>query len=226
MKKLIIVGLGETACIAYEYFQQSSSVQIVGFAINRAYHNVTIFQGLPVYVLEDFPQLHNSNDYVFFVAISGGRCNQDRTRVFNFVVNTLNADCINYISKFSNVATSCKIGTNNLIMEMASLQYNITLGSNCIVWNAVQICHSSTIGDNVYLAPNAVICGFCKIGNNTYIGANVTVINNVTIGANCFISAGLLIKKDIPDNTLVKSNGDFVYDIDISKFDSNNFYKV
>lgn len=224
MRKLIIVGLGETSCIVHECFKELPGVQVVGFAVNKAYHRVDIFQELPVYVLEDFILNHNSSDYVFFVALSGGRCNQDRAKIFNFINDILELKSINFISKFSHVASSCKIGVNNLIMEMSSLQHNVKIGSNCIVWNGVQICHSSTIGNNVYLSPSTVVCGFCKIGNNTYLGARVTVINNITIGANCFISAGLLIKKNIPDNTLVKSNGEFIFDIDLSKFNNNNFY--
>ncbi|RTL12775.1 MAG: acetyltransferase [Neisseriaceae bacterium] len=224
MKKLIIVGLGETACIAYEYFKQLSDIQIVGFAVNKVYLSVDIFLQLPVFVLEDFLFSKDSSDYIFFVAMSGGRCNQDRAKVFNFVYNNLKLECINFISKFSHVAKSCKIGINNLIMEMSSLQYNVTIGSNCIIWNGVQICHSSLIGNNVYLAPGSVVCGFSKVGDNSYIGAGVTVIENITIGSNCFISAGLLVKKNIPDNTLVKSNGEFVSNIDITKFNSKNFY--
>lgn len=224
MRKLIIIGLGETACIVHEYFKQYHDVQIVGFAVNKDYHCVDTFQELPVYALEDFVLDHNSSDYVFFVALSGGRCNQDRSNVFSFITSKLKFDCINFISKFSYVASSCRLGVNNLVMEMSSLQYNVQVGSNCIIWNSVQICHSSIIGDNVYLSPGTVICGFCKVGDNTYLGAGVTIIDNVTIGANCFISAGLLIKKNIPDNTLVKSNGEFIFDIDISNFNNNNFY--
>ncbi|MBX9597229.1 MAG: acetyltransferase [Burkholderiales bacterium] len=224
MKKLIIVGLGETACIAYEYFQLNTDVPVVGFAVNEAYHRIDTFQNLPVHILENLVNLQSNSDLVFFVALSGGKCNQDRTNVFNFVVNSLKLNCINFVSKFSHIATSCNIGVNNLIMEMSSLQYNVQLGSNCIIWNGVQICHSSIIGDNVYLAPGSIVCGFCKIGDNTYIGTRVTIIDNITIGSNCFISAGVLIKRDVPDNTLVRSNGDYVLGIDISKFDNNNFY--
>jgi acetyltransferase-like isoleucine patch superfamily enzyme len=45
-----------------------------------------------------------------------------------------------------------------------------------------------------------------KIGKNCWIGSNTIILKGVTIGDNVVIGANNLIVKDIPSNTIVKSN--------------------
>ena len=45
-----------------------------------------------------------------------------------------------------------------------------------------------------------------KIKRGTFVGPGVTILPGVVIGKNCFIRAGTVIKKSIPDFTIVEGN--------------------
>jgi acetyltransferase-like isoleucine patch superfamily enzyme len=42
-----------------------------------------------------------------------------------------------------------------------------------------------------------------QIKKNAWIGANATILPGVTIGANAVVAAGSVVRKDVPDNTVV-----------------------
>ena len=76
-----------------------------------------------------------------------------------------------------------------------------------------------TIGKGVTIGPNVVIydhdhdmvnrgnlvCKSISIGDNTWIGAGSTILKGVSIGDNSVIAAGTIVTKDVPNNTLVRS---------------------
>ena len=41
------------------------------------------------------------------------------------------------------------------------------------------------------------------IGDDVWIGANAVILPGVTIGKHCVVAAGAVVKKDVPDNTIV-----------------------
>ena len=43
------------------------------------------------------------------------------------------------------------------------------------------------------------------VGDNTFVGSGVKVKNGVTIGKNCIIGMGVIIKKNIRDNSIIKN---------------------
>ncbi len=55
----------------------------------------------------------------------------------------------------------------------------------------------------LYLEKGASI----KIGNNCWICTNAVILKGVEIGDNSVIGAGCVIYRDIPANSVVKSNG-------------------
>ena len=44
------------------------------------------------------------------------------------------------------------------------------------------------------------------IGDDCWLGANVTVLPGVTIGNRCIIGAGLVVTKDVPDDSIYAGN--------------------
>ena len=56
-KKLIIIGAGETANLAYEYFTHDSEYEVVAFSVNKDYLKETTFKGLPVVEYENIDNI-------------------------------------------------------------------------------------------------------------------------------------------------------------------------
>ena len=73
------------------------------------------------------------------------------------------------------------------------------------------ILYAKAIGNNCHVGPGVVIGQikngqFPCIGNDVLIGANATVLGDINIGNNVSIGAACLIRKNIPDNTVVFSD--------------------
>jgi hypothetical protein len=65
--KLVIVGDGEFAGIAYEYFTHDSPYQVVAFAVEREFLKADEFMGVPVIPFEDLEQRLSPHDHRAFV---------------------------------------------------------------------------------------------------------------------------------------------------------------
>ena len=81
-KKLLIIGAGEFAEIAWQYFTYDSEYSVVGFVAERDYiTNESIFD-LPVIELEKIEDYFTTEDVWVHIAISSTKLNQVRERLF------------------------------------------------------------------------------------------------------------------------------------------------
>ena len=93
------------------------------------------------------------------------------------------------------------------------------LGSNCIISANVVIASTRfNQKENVFYEKNGNLIDTgrkkfgCVMGNNTQIGSHVLVLAGRDIGENCAIGGHVIVKKNIPDNTLVYVNQNLVYE--------------
>lgn len=205
-KQLVIVGTGETALLAYEYFTHDSPYDIVGFGVERAYLTENVCRGLPVVPLEEIEAHFPPTDYSAFVAVSSTSLNRVRTRLFQTVKGKGYA-CASYVSSRAFVWHNVKIGENCFIFEDNTLQPFVRVGDNVVLWSGNHIGHNSVIHDNCFIASQVVVSGFCTIGENCFLGVNCTIINDIQIAKDCFIGAGALIQKDTEAGTVYQAAG-------------------
>src|SRR3954454_14080224 len=81
-KKLILIGDGETAEMAYEYFTHDSEYEVVAFAIGKAYAKSDKLCGLPVVDFEKVETIYSPDTHEAFAAISSTQLNRVRTRLY------------------------------------------------------------------------------------------------------------------------------------------------
>jgi len=53
---------------------------------------------------------------------------------------------------------------------------------------------------------SAYLAGAVSVGDFSTVGSNATIFPGVSIGNNCFVGAGSVVRKDIPDNSMVIGN--------------------
>ena len=58
--KLVLIGAGEMAEIAYEYFTHDSDYDVVAFCVERSYIRQPELNDKPVVAYEDLPELYPS----------------------------------------------------------------------------------------------------------------------------------------------------------------------
>lgn len=110
----------------------------------------------------------------------------------------------NIIASTSYLSKTSKINEGTIIMHGVIINNSCKIGKNCIINSKSLIEHDVVIGDNCHISTGAILNGEVKIKKNTFIGSGVIVFNNITIGENCIVSAGSIIKKDLPDNSIIR----------------------
>ena len=193
--KLVIVGAGEFAMIAYEYFTHDSPYTVVGFAVERAFLKADELAGLPVVAFEELENKFDPASHKAFVAITYPQLNRVRARLYD-ETRRKGFELANYVSSRAFVWHNVAIGSNVFIFENNVVQHFASIGNDVILWSGNHVGHRSVIKDHCYLSSHVVISGYCTIDEYCFLGVNSTIANNVTVARNCFIGAGCLIAKD------------------------------
>lgn len=104
---------------------------------------------------------------------------------------------------------SLEIGRNCFFNNFCSIncREKISIGHNCLFGENVLIYDH----DHAFYDPDKLIRdqGFktkeIKIGNNVWVGSSVVILKGISIGDNSIIAAGSILTKDVPSNTIYRS---------------------
>ncbi|MBJ7537809.1 acetyltransferase [Marinomonas transparens] len=199
MTDIVIIGGGETAHLAFEYFTHDSEYNVVAFSLDRDYIKEDDFLGLPVIALDELVENYPPQKYKAFVAVSSTKLNRVRKGLYDRT-KSLGYELVSYISSRAFVWRNVEIGENCFILEDNTLQPFTKVGNNVVMWSGNHLGHSSIVGDHCFISSHCVISGYCSIGDFSFIGVNSTVEDNVSISIDSFVGAGALIQK----NTIIK----------------------
>jgi sugar O-acyltransferase (sialic acid O-acetyltransferase NeuD family) len=194
-KPLVIVGAGEFALIAKEYFTHDSDFDVVGFSVESAYLEASNLEGLPVVAYEELEILYPPSQVHVFVAIPASQLNRLRRRFYEDL-KLRGYRFATYISSHAFVWRNAKIGENTFIFENNVIQPYVTIGDNCILWSGNHVGHRTVIGNHVFMASHAVISGYCQIGDGAFIGVNATLNDHVKVGDYALVGSATLVAKD------------------------------
>jgi sugar O-acyltransferase (sialic acid O-acetyltransferase NeuD family) len=194
--EIVVVGSGETAEIAYEYFTHDSAHTVVAFAVESEFLAVDTLFGLPVVPLESLASRFDPATYSAFVAVSSTQLNRVRARLFR-AVKEQGFDCASYVSSRAFVWRNVEIGENVFIFENNVLQHHVRVGNNVVLWSGNHIGHRSVIQDNCFVTSHVVVSGFCDIGESSFIGVNSTFVDGVSVGRDVVVGAGAVVTQNL-----------------------------
>lgn len=197
-KELVIVGAGEFAEIAYEYFSYDSEYTVVGFAVEEKYIQQRELRGLPIIEFENIETIFSPKKYETFVAVTYAQLNRIRTRLFQ-ACKKKGYRCATFVSPYAFVWHNVKLGENTFIFEDNTVQYNVDIGNNVILWSGNHIGHRTVIEDNCWLTSHDVVSGFCKIGKNSFLGVNTSLGDQVCLAEDTVLGAGAMTVKDLTE---------------------------
>ena len=95
-----------------------------------------------------------------------------------------------------------EIGVGNIVFPFSILEKNAIVGNYNFLTTYCFISHDCVVGDNNFFSV-AGIAGSVKVGDNNYFGIRSTVIPGIEIGNNNVVQAGMVVDKNIKDNTTV-----------------------
>jgi sugar O-acyltransferase (sialic acid O-acetyltransferase NeuD family) len=205
MEKIVIVGDGETAELAYEYFTYDSPHEVVAFSVERAYAKRERLFDLPVVPFEELENIYAPDSHKAFVAISYTQLNRVRERLYR-ETKRKGYECVSYISSKAFVWRNVEVGENCFILENNVLQYAVRVGNNVVLWSGNHIGHQTVIKDNVFISSHVVVSGYCEVGEHCFIGVNSSIANNIKIAKDCLIGMGAVVHKDTQERKVYVGN--------------------
>ena len=204
-EKLVIIGDGETAELAYDYFTGDSNYEVVAFSAERNFRRNQTLLGLPVVPLEEIEKSYSPNSHKAFVAISYTQLNRLRRKLYNQAKQKGYSLC-SYISPNAFIGKNTEIGENCFIFENVTIQRGAKIGNNVTVWSGSLVGHRSVVGENCFVASHVAISGFCDIGENCFLGVNSCTVGGLKIAANCVVGAGAVVVKDTSEGKVYVGN--------------------
>ena len=204
-RKLVIVGAGETAEMAYEYFTHDSNYEVCAFSVENKFLSEQNLFDRPIVPFEDLELLYRPDQYEAFVALGYGNLNRARTRLYT-ACKVKGYNLANYISSKAFIWRNVSMGDNCFILENNVLQYHVTLGNNVVLWSGNHIGHRAVIGNNCFLSSHVVISGYASVGDNCFWGVNSCSADNITIAEDCVISAGSVVLADTEPGKIYQGN--------------------
>ena len=158
-KPLVIIGNGEIAEMACEYFAYDSDRRSRRLFNRRRAHQVansctTDLRPAPVRI---WSRTIPPDTYDAFVAIGDGQLNRLRRRHVDGC-KALGYQLASYVSSRAFVWRNVEIGENFcLILEHNVLQPFTTIGDNVTLWSGNHIGHRSVVEDDVFMSSHVVV---------------------------------------------------------------------
>jgi len=197
-EKLVIIGAGEFAEIAYEYFSDFSNYEVVAFSVEKEFIKEKELFGLPVIPFEEIERVYPPDKYKVFVAITYTKLNRVRKRLYK-QAKEKGYKLATFIHPTVFLGRNVKIGENCFIFEDNNVQRGVMIGNNVIIWAKNHIGHRSIIKDNCYLASGVIISGYCEIHENCFLGVNCSLNDKIRVAKDTIIGNGAIVIKDIEE---------------------------
>lgn len=194
-ERVVIIGTGEQAEIAFEYFTYDSPHEVVAFSSEPQFIKANLYCGLPVVPFDRLAESYPPSSHQAFVAISATQLNRVRRRLYD-AVKSAGFDCVSYVSSRAFVWHNVDIGENTFIFENNVLQHMVRVGDNVILWSGNHIGHRTVINDDCFISSHVVVSGFCQVGRSAYLGVNSCVADNRSLAEDCVVGAGAVVVKD------------------------------
>jgi acetyltransferase-like isoleucine patch superfamily enzyme len=204
MKNIIIIGTGAVAAELTSYIEDnnlicSEKINLVGYL--EYDYNIELYY--KKYELTK-PILGNIDDFVpedgqeFLI----GFANINFKKIIIDKLVSKKAIISNFIHHSAIVANTSKIGKGNIIYPHCIIGPKAIIGDYNNITSYSFISHDCILGNNNFLS-TAGLAGRVEVGDNNFFGIRSTVIPSIKIGNNNTIQAGMVIDKNINDDSTV-----------------------
>ena len=206
MKDIIIIGTGAVAAELTSYiednnraFSNKNKVNIVGYIDYK--DNIEKYwrkYKFSVPVICDIDEYSPIKDEQVIIGVSNIKFRNKLIKKLKYKKATF----ASFIHHSTIIPKSARIGVGNIIYPNCIIGPNTTLGDFNIITSYSFISHDCMIGNGNFFS-TAGIAGRVTILDNNFFGIRSTVIPSIEIGSNNIIQAGMVVDKNINDNTTI-----------------------
>ena len=219
MEKLVLVGTSSLAAQTLDFVERYQLFDVIGFTVNEAYIKEPIFLGKPVFPIEELDKHIDKNSVKLFSTVTWyNYLNRERKKIFELLKGE-GYKFANLISPHALVYTE-DLGEGNWIHDFAHIGYGVHIGDDNVIRMKCMIGHDSVIGNHNFFAVNSIVGGHDYFNDCCFVGLNSLIHNRVAVGNKCVIGGGAIVKRDLPDFSLVVADNSFVKQCDEEKIES------
>jgi sugar O-acyltransferase (sialic acid O-acetyltransferase NeuD family) len=194
-ERVVIVGTGETAAIAFEYFSRDTPHEIIAFSAEAQFLTGDIYHGLPVVPFEELANVYSPAETRVYVAVSYVRLNSVRRRLY-LSARATGFGCVSYVSSTALVASNVEIGENSFVQEFVVLQRGARIGDNVFLGSGTSVGYRSVVEADCFSSAHVIVGRSCRIGRGSFLGAGSCVTDGHSVAPDCIVGAGAVIQKD------------------------------
>ena len=147
-ERVVIIGTGEQAEIAFEYFANDSPHKVIGFSTEPMFVKGSTLHGLPVVPLDHLTEAWPPTEYRAFVAVSATHLNRLRRRLSN-AVKAAGYSCVWYVSSHAFVWHNVEMGENSFVFENNVLQHGVASATEFSSSGGGPLGHRTVIEDGL-----------------------------------------------------------------------------
>ncbi|MFN2177390.1 MAG: acetyltransferase [Anaerolineales bacterium] len=196
--KLLILGTGTFAMEVADIASDIPSMLLSGFVVSLPpYEPGSRLLGKPIYWIDDLSGM--DKDYLVVCGIVTTKRHQ-----FIEQVEQLGIKFTSVIHPSARISKMSIIGEGTVVNAGVIVSTHTQIGSHVLLNRGAIIGHHNSIGDYTTISPGANLGGFVTVGERSWVGLGANIIERISIGNQAIISAGSLVKKDVPDKTLVE----------------------
>lgn len=207
MREILVIGTGAVAAELTSYFEdnnrfvkdENDKLDIKGY-IEYA-HNIENYwkkYELKAPVLGDIDSYEFQSETEVFIAIANVAFKTQ-------LIQKLDKKGIkfpNFVHHSSILSSTAQIGRGNIIYPQVIIGPKVVIHDFNLVTSYSFISHDCIIGNLNFLSTTG-LAGKVEVGDNNFFGIRSTVIPSVKIGSGNTIQAGMVVDKDVADDTTV-----------------------
>ena len=206
MRNVVILGTGGCAAEVTFYIEDNNlktgideKINILGY-IDYADHLKNHYDtyNFKAPVLGDIDSYMPGKDEEVLIAVANI---EYRLKVIE-ALKCKNAIIGSFIHCSSIIPKNTDLGIGIIVYPYCIIEEYALIGNYNLLTTSSFISHDCVIGNNNFFS-TAGIAGNVKIGNNNFFGIRSTVIPGIRIGNNNVIQAGMVINKNVKDDTTV-----------------------
>ncbi|MGR3804099.1 acetyltransferase [Marinibacterium profundimaris] len=200
-RDVVMISTGVAAEVIVAYLERFSDLNVVGFAVDRAYMPEGDVLGRPVVPWEDIEAEYPADQVRLIGPPTFARLNTFRRDRY-LQGKAMGYGFASFIHPNSVVMTE-DIGDHVIILDTCTIQPFTRVGNNVVIWSASVVAHHCVIGDHSFLSSQVGIAGSTEIGEECYLAGQVGIAHKRRVGARCAIMNAAVVKDDLPDGSVM-----------------------
>lgn len=206
-RPIVVFGNLASASLASYLIEQDTPYKVVGFTVDKAYIEQSVYDGKPLVPFEELEHHFLPGEVRLLIPMGYQKINAARRDKFTSARHR-GYEFISYISSRASTWPNVQLGSNCLIYEHAILQPFSVIGDNCIIRSGAHVSHHCEIRDHVFIAAEVAMGGKVKVGEQSFLGVGSVIIDSIELAARTFVGAGAVITRaTLPDTVYVGNPG-------------------